>query len=373
MFEPGNENQPEDENVSCDDDNSEDKEGSCSISASPEGKVWFYVALFDNDDSSRNSYPVRVECDSLGDGDGGDGDGGGDLSEDSPGDGDADNTDVGDADGGGGDGGGCFPEDATVEVQGKGPTTMKALQVGDEILTSVGGNYETIYGFAHQDRNAVITDYLDIYTSAQESKPAPLKVTGEHLLAIPDGKFVAAKSLQVGDLLESGDATSAVVTEIKSAAKKGLYAPLTQSGTLIVNGIKTSCYITVQDDAPEYYKFAGGYSLFSHQFLSHFSLGPIRTLCAGVSAKFCGDDAIDQQNGYAWYVNIWFKMTDFFDQQSFFVQVLLLAAYFVLFGTVWMLETAFGASLAPLALVGMIAGFGLKRKVGQTEKTEKVA
>ena len=120
----------------------------------------------------------------------------------------------------------------------------------------------------------------------------------------------------------------------------------------MVDGIKASCYIALQeDDSPEFYPIA-----FSHHFLSHLATSPIRALCLGVSSKFCADHAMDTNSGYSWYVKIWFSMIKWFGKQSsVLIQTVLFTAFLIIFGVFLAFETVFGASLAPIFMALSIA------------------
>jgi hypothetical protein len=225
---------------------------------------------------------------------------------------------------------------------------MDKLSLGDMVRTGEG-IYEAIYGWAHRD-NDTVAEYLLLYT---KNTPGSLEVTSEHLLFVPGpNHFVAAGDLQVGDLVATGDAADpfAAITKIQSASRNGLYAPLTPSGTLIVDGIKTSCYIAVQGD------------LFKDQaahYLSHLSLSPIRLLCLGVSPNFCSeaflkDTSSSSSSSYAWYVRVWFAMTQFYGGQGSLMQTILALAYFFVFGIFWSVERVFGSSMAPTVCLGLV-------------------
>jgi hypothetical protein len=52
--------------------------------------------------------------------------------------------------------------------------------------------------------------------------------------------------LKVGDFLLDSEDTFCEIISINKVLKKGIYAPLTKNGTLIVNGFKVSCYASTQ-------------------------------------------------------------------------------------------------------------------------------
>merc|ERR1712157_115001 len=165
-----------------------------------------------------------------------------------------DGTDGGDngQDGGQDDGQPCFSAFDSVEVQGKGMISMDSLEIGDYVRS--GKDFSQVFSFAHLDLDAE-ANFLQIHT---EGSVAPLEITDNHMLFRND-KAVSAKDVSVGDML--GDNK---VTKITSVKRTGLYAPITYDGSIVVNGIKSSCYVQMMDLAP----------VDQNQFLEHmfFSL-----------------------------------------------------------------------------------------------------
>jgi hypothetical protein len=155
----------------------------------------------------------------------------------------------------------CFAGHDMVDVLGQGPTKMKNLNVGDSVLTSEG--YENVYSFAHKMDNGKATNFLKIEHQAGKA----LEVTEEHLVFVHGKNYVAAKDVQVGDVLKGVDADS-VVTGIKNVMRLGgIYAPLVNSGKLIVNGVEASSYVYVDS------KFVSDHDMV------HMSLSPFRMYC----------------------------------------------------------------------------------------------
>ena len=77
-----------------------------------------------------------------------------------------------------------------------------------------------------------------------------IRVSASHLLAIPGGEYKFARDLRREDLIVTFDFDKQVKTEekIKSILiepVEGYSAPLTMSGTLLVDGILASCYATI--------------------------------------------------------------------------------------------------------------------------------
>ena len=131
---------------------------------------------------------------------------------------------------------------------------MQNLQVGDFVKIGKGDIYEPVYAFGHHVPRRY-AKFVQLHTSADKS---PLELTGEHLVFVK-GKNnpVRADSIKVGDLLQAQD-DNAVVQKISIVEKIGIYNPLTSSGTIQVNGITASTYISFQKQNNEYVELPVG-------------------------------------------------------------------------------------------------------------------
>ena len=240
----------------------------------------------------------------------------------------------------------CFSEDSTVEVFGKGTTAMKYLHVGDRVLVGASSTYESIYGFAHMER-AGRADFLTIQTKGNDK--GPLVVTADHLVSV-NGKFLPAKSIQIGDVLQIGGEgnASAIVTKIKSGMKTGLYAPLTSSGTLLVNGVKASNYVSLKkEDHAEQVQF-----LAQHQFI-HMVHSPLRVACLGISARICSNDYIDAKSGYLHFATFGLTLAALIEKMNIVLQTLVLILAVGFIGPLYCAEYILGAANVPRVLAGV--------------------
>ena len=93
-----------------------------------------------------------------------------------------------------------------------------------------------------------------------------VSLTGLHLIATINGKgeieYKPAKDIREDDhlrVVNNGEVYSSVVNNVTMEMKRGFSAPLTMSGTLLVNGVVASCFANVH----------------SHE-LAQFSLSPLR-------------------------------------------------------------------------------------------------
>lgn len=163
---------------------------------------------------------------------------------------------------------GCFSSDSTVEKATGEVSKMKDLKLGDNILVSYekGGisKYEPVYSFAHYHETKEANFVLLL--------PSELELTPHHLVFVEGQNHpIPAALLRVGDVLEGGTK----VQQIRHVRREGIYAPFTQSGTIVVNGIKVSNYIALQDLSP-CLQVGTIMTPFSYHSLSHMFIVPYR-------------------------------------------------------------------------------------------------
>merc|ERR1712157_424330 len=80
--------------------------------------------------------------------------------------------------------------------------------------------------------------------------------------------------------------TMAVVSNIQSIKRKGVYAPITESGHLVVSGVLASSYYAFLDGVPPNLQHT----------LTHFFFSPHRLLCSHYDFKLCENET--HSNGY---------------------------------------------------------------------------
>ena len=146
--------------------------------------------------------------------------------------------------------GGCFPASAKfVDKRGR-RRTMESLHIGEEVqvLTEKGIGLEPVITFIHHQPN-VMQQFLKITTLKNNGS---LKITEDHLLFVEkQGEAVAipARDLSIADTVyvrgEQGAMETDAVHSISPVFEKGVYAPVTLSGTILVNDVHTSCYFDV--------------------------------------------------------------------------------------------------------------------------------
>ncbi|AWP12977.1 putative indian hedgehog B protein-like [Scophthalmus maximus] len=194
--------------------------------------------------------------------------------------------------------GGCFPGDAQVTLEGGATRQMRELRPGDRVLASstTDGSGPLLYSpvLSFLDRQPNITKIF--YTIGTDTG-LNITLTAAHLIFVSDctggqsepggeeevketllgsmpgdrpswradlrsvfasevrpGQCVLAPPVKVGS-----QAAFSVVTFVEEQRSTGLYAPLTQHGSIVVNGVLASCYAAVDN-----------------HHLAHWALAPLR-------------------------------------------------------------------------------------------------
>lgn len=188
--------------------------------------------------------------------------------------------------------GACFPGDAIVHTRAHGDVTLAALRRGDDVLveTYPGGplQYEPVLDFLHRrpEKGGAYVELVHVR--------GRLRASPNHLVFVASqaGRMdKPAGEVSVGDRLFVVDGTTASqsrVVEVRHLNDAvGMYAPLTYSGTIVVDGVVASTYATPK----------GGVRLTHH--LAHSVLLPLRMyisvglqkLTSTLSKAFCNSVA----------------------------------------------------------------------------------
>jgi hypothetical protein len=148
----------------------------------------------------------------------------------------------------------CFPGNAQVTVHSRGAVPVASLKADDEVLVqSAGGDlrFEPVLTFLHKVPQSLGLSHESLTVVHTHGS---FRASRNHLIfVISDGGFRHDKTtgaLQPGDLLlildsEAAQVTKSMVLSISSQmTTEGMYAPLTSSGTLVVDGVVASAYGT---------------------------------------------------------------------------------------------------------------------------------
>jgi hypothetical protein len=145
----------------------------------------------------------------------------------------------------------CFPGDALVERPDGSAVRMRELRVGDQVMTLSAGKHPSgtprrvatrVYGFVDRIPHGSAIPYLRITTTRQL-----LEITENHLIWATDaplgaGGYRLARRLHPGVYVRSANGHLERIESMTRVRHADAYAPLTEAGTLLVNGVLVSCY-----------------------------------------------------------------------------------------------------------------------------------
>jgi len=124
----------------------------------------------------------------------------------------------------------CFPANAMVQTPG-GQRKITELSVGDMVLTH-GDIFSKVLFFAIRQPTA------DAHFLSVKTANSTVTLTPSHAVFLEDGTPTLAGDLQEGQhLLSAGE-----IQSITNSTGKGLVAPITGTGKLVVDGVTTSDY-----------------------------------------------------------------------------------------------------------------------------------
>ncbi|CAL8319888.1 unnamed protein product [Merluccius merluccius] len=167
--------------------------------------------------------------------------------------------------------GGCFPGEARVTTPGGGQKTLASLSPGDRIMAlSETGHvvFSQVLLFLHREQQSRST-----FLALQTEDGNRLVLTPQHLVFLASrhdlrrGGYEArfASRAQRGDFVlihgAGGRVRPSRIVSVSVEEGVGVYSPLTQDGTLFVDGVLASSYAVVED----------------HR-LAHWAFGPVRFL-----------------------------------------------------------------------------------------------
>lgn len=140
----------------------------------------------------------------------------------------------------------CFPASSTV-VAHRGPLPVRIrmddLRIGDVISDGLGGT-TTVYAFSHRDASARTT-----FARVSLKGGGAITASASHLLLTP-ARPVAAGAMTPGDPILLASGRPGQVASVRAVGGRGLYAPMTLSGTLVVDDAAASAYTTSLDPSP---------------------------------------------------------------------------------------------------------------------------
>lgn len=159
---------------------------------------------------------------------------------------------------------GCFPHDAQAVLTNHSPIALGDVQIGDQLLTydliSKSFQPTRVVSFLHRDEHQY-SSWIEITLRKHNViEPSKLRLTANHLIYRRSSRSVVsvfAGDIQPGDYVVA-DLTNSdpfcevtqtkIINETLSRLSYGVYAPLTTSGSLIVDGVLVSCYAHFREE-----------------------------------------------------------------------------------------------------------------------------
>lgn len=131
--------------------------------------------------------------------------------------------------------------------------SFSELQIGDMVMTNQNNTFEPVIAFIHANQQAQF-NYLaiDVFSTLSNTS-STLLVSPNHLIFdydIDEARF--AGKFHVGDrvqFIHNNKIIPGEIMNIRLKQEQGYYAPLTPSGTIVVDGVVASNYASVSNHA----------------------------------------------------------------------------------------------------------------------------
>ena len=191
----------------------------------------------------------------------------------------------------------CFSNNTLVETLSNGFKRVSELNYGDMVKTvdtATGKvDYSKFIDYLHYDKS-IKSEFITI-----ETNNSYLEISELHLIQrkLEDNnhEFVYARDLKLDDeifVVVNDQMTIEKITKLGRKQEIGAFAPLTESGTILVNNVLASCYANCQ----------------SHT-LSHIALAPLRLWHKLFSYEISNEKS-DFIHSYATFLRV-FEFTPF--------------------------------------------------------------
>ncbi|XP_075684815.1 sonic hedgehog protein [Rhinoderma darwinii] len=185
--------------------------------------------------------------------------------------------------------GGCFPANATVWMEGGGLKAVRDLLPGDRVLAADEKGRMVYSDFlTFIDRQETVKKLFYVIETSQPKEI--IRLTAAHLIFVPESptngtrsfKSVFASNIRPGDRVFIADHTlmslkEVTVERVHLEEDIGAYAPVTSHGTVVINGVLTSCYAVIEEHSWAHMAFAPlrfAFKLFSFLYPQDYKPSP---------------------------------------------------------------------------------------------------
>ena len=164
---------------------------------------------------------------------------------------------------------------------------MKDVKVGDRVLTMTRGGspiFSEVTMMMHRNPGALVNDYVSIKTSKEKA----ITLSRYHMVYTKESEYIFAKDVHENQTLVVYDQLKnkfedSLVTKVSLGSDIGVYAPLTNEGTIVVDDVFASCY-----------------ALFPSHHISHAVFLVWRNLLY----PFSSHEKLENENEYHWYPDL---------------------------------------------------------------------
>ena len=154
--------------------------------------------------------------------------------------------------------GGCFASSGRVLLEGGSSLPMSDLAVGDRVMTMDSSGelvYDDVMMFLHKDE-----ERETLFMSLETESGKRITLTPNHLIHTGDSgdndvrdiSPTYARNVQVGQYLYTTGRDYSLRTEriidVTSKLSRGVVAPLTTRGTIVVDDVIVSCYAVIESE-----------------------------------------------------------------------------------------------------------------------------
>lgn len=145
----------------------------------------------------------------------------------------------------------CFPGRSFVRTKDGLEKSLANLNIGEDVLVLNKNNqliYEPISGFIHLKRTGLF-DFLLIEIKLDDHTTS-LYISSNHLIFLANDTAVLAGRLRPKDRIKylyQNELIFAKIERISLTKEEGYYAPLTPSGTIIIDNVLVSNYATISN------------------------------------------------------------------------------------------------------------------------------
>jgi len=144
----------------------------------------------------------------------------------------------------------CFASNSEVQLHTGSIKRMSELKLGDQVASGEG-RFSPIIAFLHRDLDTQAEYVALTYVVGEQQQT--IELTADHRIFVWSNsvrKDVAASDVRVSSVLvvqgQKDQLLSGHVIAVSKRNLRGAFAPLTYDGTVVVNGVLSSCYAYVR-------------------------------------------------------------------------------------------------------------------------------